>query len=91
MLLGDLLILLLPITIASSLLLINETIMGRESVGEFFVSSVLFVMTIKCYSNLIVQIYKSYKIKVSWLPLVFLLGIFIGEMVSMVLLVFNDY
>ena len=86
MLMADLVIVLVPAIAAAIGLLIDDLLMEREYVPEFFVNFVLFVTAINCFSYLFSHAFSDPDTAIKNLSLIYMFGLFIGPLVLTIIL-----
>lgn len=92
MFLADLVIVLVPACAATIVLLVNDLIMEREYVGEFFVDFVLFVTAINCFSYLFSHAFTDPDTAIKNLSLIYTFGMFVGPLViTLIVAAFIDF
>ena len=81
MFLADFIIVLIPASVASIILLCFDTIMEREFVWEFFFDYVLFGTAVNCFSYLLTHVFSDPDSAIKNLSLIYIFGMFIGPFV----------
>lgn len=92
MFMADLVIVLIPATVFSLGLLIDDFLMDRQYVPEFFVDFVMFVTAINCFSYLFSHIFSDPDTAIKNLSMIYMFGMFIGPMVlTLIVSAFMDF